>query len=338
MNIALAIAAVLSGLFSIFLFSIPATSRTPRRILAVLFALVSAQFILAIIQMGGDATGAAARPVIAMVMAPLLYLHLATAARPSGGLIWRDAVHGLGPAVMILVQAFTGGKYVDLLGSVGTGIYLVLILVLTGGGSARFLVRGPQAALSLVRWRCVVVAVLAVMMLADGVIAVDMARRNDLAHSRPLLVAALAVSLALATGLVAILHRAPPLRWLFEQARRNEPGLDDTFQQLVTHMERRRPWVQPDLTVARLGRQLGLPQRVVSAAVNQFADQSFSRWVNGYRVRAAMVILGEQPDRGLLDVMLDVGFQTKSNFNRAFREETGMTPSDWRRTANDPPV
>ena len=33
MNIALAIAAVLSGLFSIFLFSIPATPRTPRRMI-----------------------------------------------------------------------------------------------------------------------------------------------------------------------------------------------------------------------------------------------------------------------------------------------------------------
>jgi len=338
MNVALAIAAVLSGLFSIFLFSIPATPRTPRRILAVLFALVSAQFILTFIQMGGDTTGAAARPVVAMVMAPLLYLHLATAARPSGGLIWRDALHGLGPAVMFLVQAFTGGKYVDLLGSLGTGIYLVLVLVLTGGGSARFLVRGPQAALSLVRWRFVVVAVLATMLLADSVIALDMARRNELAESRPLLVSALIVSLALASGLVAVLHRAPPLRWIFEQARRTEPASGDAFKKLLVHMDLRRPWVQPDLTVARLGRQLGLPQRVVSAAVNEFAQQSFSRWVNGYRVRASMTILAEDPDRGLLDVMIDVGFQTKSNFNRAFREETGMTPSDWRRAANDPPV
>ena len=31
--------------------------------------------------------------------------------------------------------------------------------------------------------------------------------------------------------------------------------------------------------------------------------------------------------------MLDCGFQTRSNFNKAFKDVTGETPSEWRKRA-----
>ena len=37
------------------------------------------------------------------------------------------------------------------------------------------------------------------------------------------------------------------------------------------------------------------------------------------------------PGRPLVELMLDCGFQTRSNFNRAFKEIAGETPSAWRR-------
>jgi AraC-like DNA-binding protein len=39
-------------------------------------------------------------------------------------------------------------------------------------------------------------------------------------------------------------------------------------------------------------------------------------------------------------IMLDAGFQTKSNFNREFRRVTGTSPSLWRAAQEDaqPPV
>lgn len=331
MTIVLAIAAVLSGLWSLFLFSLGAPPRTPRRILAALFGLVSVQFLFAATQVNGVALLIAVRPVTAMVMAPLFYLHLAVTAREDARLERRDAVHFAGPVIIALAGQILGGRAVDLLGLLGLGVYVLLILALTGGGSARFEARGVQAAASLARWRWVVVILLAAMLLADSAITLDMVRRHDLGRSPAMLATGVIACLALGVGMVAILHRVGPVRWLFERGGRRDPDLQDAFGRLEAHMLGREPWISPDLTVARLGRQTGMPQRVVSAAVNRFSGQSFSRWVNGYRVRAAMDRLDREPERGLLDIMLDVGFQSKSNFNRAFREETGKTPSEWRR-------
>jgi len=40
--------------------------------------------------------------------------------------------------------------------------------------------------------------------------------------------------------------------------------------------------------------------------------------------------MAEEPDRPLIDVMLDAGYLTKSNFYRQFTKRTGLTPAAYR--------
>ncbi|HEX2759878.1 MAG TPA: AraC family transcriptional regulator [Rhizomicrobium sp.] len=87
----------------------------------------------------------------------------------------------------------------------------------------------------------------------------------------------------------------------------------------------------PDLTLNRLARQVGIPARQISAAINRVQGRSVSQMVNEYRIAEARRLLKET-DLTVTQVMLESGFQTKSNFNREFLRTTGMTPSDFRRT------
>lgn len=88
----------------------------------------------------------------------------------------------------------------------------------------------------------------------------------------------------------------------------------------------------PDLTLNRLSRKLGIPSRQISGAVNRTLGQNISQVVNGYRIGEAQHLLSET-DRSITAIMFDSGFYTKSNFNREFTRITGMTPSDYRRSA-----
>lgn len=88
----------------------------------------------------------------------------------------------------------------------------------------------------------------------------------------------------------------------------------------------------PDLSLNRLARQAGIPARQISAAINRVQNRSVSQMVNEYRIAEARRLLKES-DLAVTQVMLESGFQTKSNFNREFLRATGMTPSDWRKTA-----
>ncbi|CAH6872745.1 AraC family transcriptional regulator [Vibrio chagasii] len=87
----------------------------------------------------------------------------------------------------------------------------------------------------------------------------------------------------------------------------------------------------PDLSLNRLARKLGIPARKISSAVNQTHQQNISKVINAYRVEYAKALL-KQTDEAITDIFLSSGFQTKSNFNREFSRITGQTPSEFRRS------
>lgn len=83
------------------------------------------------------------------------------------------------------------------------------------------------------------------------------------------------------------------------------------------------------LDAARLAKRLGVPQRRVSEAVNGRLGLNVSQYVNGRRVEEACRRLAAG-DEAVTEIMLAVGFETKSNFNREFRRVTGTSPTQWR--------
>ncbi|MEM9085016.1 MAG: AraC family transcriptional regulator [Pseudomonadota bacterium] len=95
-------------------------------------------------------------------------------------------------------------------------------------------------------------------------------------------------------------------------------------------MEERRPYLDPDLTLARLARQSGMTTKDLSVQINQRHGVHFFDFVNRYRVEHAMALLGET-DQSVTEVYLGSGFNTKSSFNTAFRKHSGMTPSAYRK-------
>ncbi|CAN7146800.1 helix-turn-helix domain-containing protein [Neorhizobium sp. LjRoot104] len=87
-----------------------------------------------------------------------------------------------------------------------------------------------------------------------------------------------------------------------------------------------------DLSLAKLARKARLPAREVSAAINRVTGLNVSQFVNDRRIAEACRLLRET-ERTVIQVMLDVGFSTKSNFNREFRRVTGTSPKQWRAEA-----
>ncbi|MDZ7907675.1 MAG: AraC family transcriptional regulator [Gemmobacter sp.] len=85
----------------------------------------------------------------------------------------------------------------------------------------------------------------------------------------------------------------------------------------------------PDLTLERLARRVGIPARQVSGAINRKLGRNVSQVINEWRIREAMQLL-DDTEAPVTQIMFDCGFQTKSNFNREFRRVAGASPSEWR--------
>jgi len=96
-------------------------------------------------------------------------------------------------------------------------------------------------------------------------------------------------------------------------------------------MDAKSPYLDPNISISRIARQLQLPTRAISSAVNRTQSRNFSQFINQYRVQTACELL-TTTDHPVTEIMFNAGFQTKSTFNREFLAVTGQSPSSYRRT------
>jgi len=94
-----------------------------------------------------------------------------------------------------------------------------------------------------------------------------------------------------------------------------------------------RGYAQEGLSLAGLAAQLGTPEYRLRRVINQgLGHRNFTAYVNGLRLAEAKRRLGDPAQRALpvLSIALDVGFGSIGPFNRAFKAETGLTPTEFR--------
>ena len=103
--------------------------------------------------------------------------------------------------------------------------------------------------------------------------------------------------------------------------------------QLVNLLQSEKPFLNPRVSISDLANELSLSTKHLSQVINQSFNKSFFDFINSYRIREAQHILKESKDDKLtvLEVMYEVGFNSKSSFNTAFKKETGQTPTEFRK-------
>lgn len=103
------------------------------------------------------------------------------------------------------------------------------------------------------------------------------------------------------------------------------------LSQLRAHMVEAQPYLNPELTLADLARQLGIGSNLLSQVINAGLGVNFNDYVNRYRVDAVKGRLAEGDARhlSLLGIALECGFNSKATFNRTFKKLTQQTPSQY---------
>jgi AraC-like DNA-binding protein len=86
----------------------------------------------------------------------------------------------------------------------------------------------------------------------------------------------------------------------------------------------------PNLSLWDLAKHMGVTSHYVSQALNTHLNKSFFDLVNGWRIKDAVEQLNAT-DETILVIAYDVGFNSRSAFYKAFKRETGKTPSDLRK-------
>jgi AraC-like DNA-binding protein len=102
-------------------------------------------------------------------------------------------------------------------------------------------------------------------------------------------------------------------------------------------------WRREGLTIGDLAIAVGLPEHRLRRLINdQLGHRNFASFVNQRRIAEARMLLSDPASavRTVASIAFDLGFGSLGPFNRAFREATGLTPTDYRRQAmpNSSPI
>jgi AraC-like DNA-binding protein len=108
------------------------------------------------------------------------------------------------------------------------------------------------------------------------------------------------------------------------------------LRRLENLMTAERIYRQEGLSIGGLAAKLDLPEYRLRQVINEgLGYRNFNAFLNRYRIDDAKAALSAPSQREVqvLTIAMDAGFQSIGPFNRAFKADTGMTPTEFRRHA-----
>lgn len=118
----------------------------------------------------------------------------------------------------------------------------------------------------------------------------------------------------------------------YKNSNLSDEQKEEYIAHIYTFMQTEKPYLNAELTVQDLSKQLNISRHHLTEILNNDIGKNFFTFINEYRV--------EEVKRRLLDpkfehltivaIAFESGFNSKSTFNSIFKQNIGMTPSQWK--------
>lgn len=100
---------------------------------------------------------------------------------------------------------------------------------------------------------------------------------------------------------------------------------------MTSLMEKDMLYRDENLTLKTLSDHLSINPHQLSQLLNDNLNTNFSNYINRYRITEAEKLLIEKPERPVLAIAFDVGFNNKTSFYDAFSRFNGISPHKYRK-------
>lgn len=116
----------------------------------------------------------------------------------------------------------------------------------------------------------------------------------------------------------------------YERTQLHDLDADVINARLLELMEEDKMYEDENISLGYLSEQLKITPHQLSEFLNRYRNVSFYTFVTTYRIEEARKLLSEDTDLTILQIAYNVGFNSKSAFNSAFKKFTGTTPQSFR--------
>lgn len=106
------------------------------------------------------------------------------------------------------------------------------------------------------------------------------------------------------------------------------------LEKLNRFMEEEKPYLSPDLNLPQLAKEVDIPSHYLSQVINENIGLNFFDFINRQRVEDVKNKMSDPRynNFSILGIAFESGFNSKSAFNRVFKNITGITPSEYKKT------
>jgi AraC-like DNA-binding protein len=145
-------------------------------------------------------------------------------------------------------------------------------------------------------------------------------------------------------GFLGIYHDDMKIKMILDKDKNEEnilkPGMKDNdifnedYHRIIESIQNiiidKKLYENPGLKLEHLAKKLHIPVKKLSAVINQQTGNNFSYYLNSFRVEKAKSLMNDkEKNKKIEDVYLQVGYYTRSTFNRAFKSIEGITPTEY---------
>lgn len=307
------------------------TRQTHPALLVLIGCCAAQSAIIALVQYYGVTGLRIVQPLLATVIPAVVWLAFRQAS--AGHLRKTDLyVHAIGPVIALIAWQTRPDALNALIPVLFAAYGTAMVVALSKGEDSLPHSRLENGRISVLVWR-----VLAIALLASAASDIYIEIRLASGDSTVLLWLP-----SLFSSLTLLVLGALSLSHAIESQSATSDGRTDYSEQdqerdtaivkkLDAYIESHKPYLDPNLTLARLGRKLQVPEKQLSSAINKGKDENVSRYINRHRVHHACALMRD--GTSVTQAMLGSGFNTKSNFNREFLRVMGTNPRLWLKSA-----
>lgn len=105
----------------------------------------------------------------------------------------------------------------------------------------------------------------------------------------------------------------------------------DLYQKILDCFDNEKPYQDPNFNIRKLTQLLDTNSTYISKSLNEKGNIKFNQLVNQYRINQVKEEIENNIHQKftLEHIYTNAGFSQQSTFNRVFKEQTGVTPSEY---------
>ncbi|MFD2562602.1 helix-turn-helix domain-containing protein [Aquimarina rubra] len=113
--------------------------------------------------------------------------------------------------------------------------------------------------------------------------------------------------------------------------------LEEVIKRIENHINEKKSYLNPDINLKSFSKDIRLPERIISRAINRIEHKNFNGYINSYRVKECKrLLLSEKYEQYSISAIADeVGFSSRASFYKNFKEIAGVSPSEYIKSVNN---